>query len=54
VYRTNNHRHRKPDFLVILVAVVVLALAASLTVQVHALSSTDTPGAESPLSQSRS
>ncbi len=54
MYRINNHRHRKPDFLMILVAVVALALAATLTVQVHALSSTETPGVESLFSQPRS
>lgn len=49
--RLNNRRHRKPDFLLVLVTVVGVALAATLTLHVHALSSTSVPDTEQMLSQ---
>ncbi len=39
MYRTNNHRHRRPDFLTVLVTLVGIALGATLALQYHALSS---------------
>ena len=51
--RLNNHRHRKPDFLLVLIAVVGLALAATLAIHVHALSDSGVPGAGQTLSQAR-
>ncbi len=51
--RLNNHRHRKPDFLLVLIAVVGLALAATLAIHVHALSDSGVPGVGQTLSQSR-
>lgn len=53
MYRLNNHRHRKPDFFLVLVAVVGLALAATLAIHVHALSDSALPGAAQTLSQAR-
>ncbi|MCB1758990.1 MAG: hypothetical protein KDI68_04305 [Gammaproteobacteria bacterium] len=38
--KRGNHKHRKPDFLLVLFTVVGLATAATLTLHVHALSST--------------
>jgi len=40
MYRQGNHKHRKLDFLLVTFAVVGLAMAATLTLHVHALSST--------------
>jgi len=51
MYRTNNHRHRKPDFLVVLVALVAVALGATLALQFHALSSNQTSDRPILLSQ---
>ena len=52
MHRLNSSKYRKPDFLLILVAVVGLALAATLTLQVHALSSEEAHVEQSLISQS--
>ncbi len=39
MYRQGKQKHRKPDFLLVLFAVVGIAMAATLTLHVHALSS---------------
>jgi hypothetical protein len=38
--KRGSHKHRKPDFLLVLFTVVGLATAATLTLHVHALSAT--------------
>ena len=50
MHRMNNERHRKPDILLILIALVGLAFAATLTLHVHALSDARAPGDEPVLS----
>ena len=40
MYKQGNRRHRKPDFLLVIFSVVGLAMAATLTLHVHALSAT--------------
>lgn len=54
MYRMNNQRNRKPDIMLILIALVGLALAATLTLHVHALSDTGAHGVESSLSSLKS
>lgn len=39
MYKQSNHKHRKPDFLLVIFTVVGLSMAATLTLHVHALSS---------------
>ena len=38
MYRMNNHRHRRPDFLLVLVTLVGIAFGATLALQYYALS----------------
>lgn len=54
MYRQSNHRYRKPDFLMVLVTVVGVALAATLTLHVHALSSVSSHELAPVLSQLKS
>lgn len=54
MYRASNRRHRKPDFLVVLVALVAIALGATLALQFHALSSAQMGDRPTLLSQNRS
>ena len=54
MYRTNNHRHRRPDFLTVLVTLVGIAMGATLALQYHALSSDDTGQRPALLSSSPS
>ena len=53
MYRLNNQRHRKPDFMLVLVAVVGLALLATLALHVEALSDDRVVGSEQFWSQTR-
>ena len=39
MYLKSNQKHRKPDFLMVICTLVGLAMAATLTLHVHALSS---------------
>ncbi len=39
MFRQSNQKYRKPDFLMVLVTLVGVALAATVTLHVHALSS---------------
>jgi hypothetical protein len=43
MYSPGNHKHRKLDFLLVIFTVVGLAMAATLTLHVHALSSKSEP-----------
>ncbi|HXK56347.1 MAG TPA: hypothetical protein PLZ16_06845 [Gammaproteobacteria bacterium] len=43
MHNQGNHKYRKLDFLLVIVTVVGLAMAATLTLHVHALSSKSDP-----------
>ena len=43
MYRRGNQKYRRLDFLMVIFAVVGVAMAATLTLHVHALSSTSDP-----------
>lgn len=43
MYKRSNQKYRKVDFLMVIFTVVGLAMAATLTLHVHALSSNSDP-----------
>lgn len=53
MYRLNNPRHRKPDFLMVLVTLVGIALGATLALQYYALSDGQMSNSSTLLSQNR-